>query len=183
MTAVIPSTSTATPPPDGRCISTTPTALDSERTPISWQQTTTDIDLDALPSDTLVVENGQITPIGKPVIAKMTKELADICRQADDPQAALQVVLEVIPKRMAEIASRRIHVEPSPLRTALTSLIGPECLARRPGRDPLTGDRMDGQRDTEDTRPDRLPCTQQHGHSGHHRDALGRNWHRAEASA
>ncbi|WP_282703428.1 hypothetical protein [Streptomyces sp. CC219B] len=102
--------------------------------------TTTAIDLDTLPPDTVVAKNGQITPIGKPVIAKLAKELADICRQADDPQAALRVVLEVIPKHMAEIVSRRTSVDPSPLRTALTSLAGSQCLERRPGRDPLTGD-------------------------------------------
>ena len=38
MTAVIPEASTATPAPDGRCISTAPTALASEPTPVSWQQ-------------------------------------------------------------------------------------------------------------------------------------------------
>ncbi|MET7935353.1 hypothetical protein [Streptomyces sp. NPDC005322] len=144
---------------------------------------TTNIDLDTLPPDTLVAENGRITPIGKLVIAKMAKELADICRQADDPQAVLQVVLELIPKHMAEIVSRRTNVAPSPLRTTLTGLVGSECLERRPGRDPLTGDRMDGQPDTDDTWSDRLPCTQQHGHGGNHRDALGRNWQRAEVSA
>ena len=81
---------------------------------------TTDIDLDTLPPDTLVAENGRITPIGKLVIAKMAKELADICRQADDPQAVLPVVLDLIPKHMVEIVSRRTNVAPSPLRTALT---------------------------------------------------------------
>lgn len=145
--------------------------------------TLTDIDLDALPSDTLVVENGQITPVGKVFIAKMAEELADICRQAHDPQAAFQVALEIIPKHMAEIASQRTNVAPSPLRTALTSLVGSECLERRPGRDPLTGDRMDGHPDTDDTWPDRLPCTQQHGHIDHHCDALGRSWKRAEIPA
>jgi hypothetical protein len=144
---------------------------------------TTDIDLDTLPPDTLVAENGRITPIGKLVIAKMAKELADICRQADDPQAVLQVVLDLIPKHVAEIVSRRTNVAPSPLRTALTGLVGSQCLERRPSRDPLTGDRVDGQPDTDDTWPDRLLCTQQHGHSDNHRDALGRNWQRAEISA
>ncbi|MEU5273119.1 hypothetical protein AB0G77_32270 [Streptomyces hygroscopicus] len=144
---------------------------------------TTGIDLGTLPLDTLVAENGQITPIGKLAIAKMAKELADICRQADDPQAVLQVVLELIPKHMAEVVSRRTNVAPSPLRTALTGLVGSECLERRPGRDPLTGDRVDGQPDTDGTWSDRLPCTQQHGHGGNHRDALGRNWQRAEMSA
>ncbi|MFI1416007.1 hypothetical protein ACH4Y0_39750 [Streptomyces sp. NPDC020707] len=74
---------------------------------------TTDIDLDALPPDTLDAENGQITPIGEPVIAKTAKELADACPQADDPQAALQVVLELLPKYMAEIISRRTNVAPA----------------------------------------------------------------------
>ncbi|MFJ3620844.1 hypothetical protein ACIPSH_22235 [Streptomyces iakyrus] len=143
----------------------------------------TDIDLDTLPPDTLVAENGRITPIGELVIAKTAKELADICRQANDPQAALQLVLELIPKHMAEIVSRRTNVAPSPLRTALTGLVGSECLERRPGRDPLTGDRMDGQPDTDDTWSDHLPCTQQHGHNANHRDALGRNWRRAEIPA
>lgn len=145
--------------------------------------TTTDNELDTLPSDTLVVESGRITPIGNPDIAKLAKELADICSEADDPQAALQVVLEAIPKHMAKIASQRTSVDPSPLRTALTGLAGSQCLERRPDRDPLTGDRVDGQPDNDDTWPDRLLCVQQHGHSGDHRDALGRNWQRAEVSA
>ncbi|MEU6990590.1 hypothetical protein ABZ953_08045 [Streptomyces sp. NPDC046465] len=42
--------------------------------------TTTDIDLATLPPNTLVAENGRITPIGKLVIARTAKELADICR-------------------------------------------------------------------------------------------------------
>lgn len=37
MTSAIPATSTATPPPDGRCISSAPTALVSGPTPVSWQ--------------------------------------------------------------------------------------------------------------------------------------------------
>ncbi|GAA1090363.1 hypothetical protein [Streptomyces javensis] len=143
---------------------------------------TTDIDLETLPPATLVAENGRITPIGKLVIAKMTKELADICRQADDPQAALRVIVELVPKHMAELVSRRTNVAPSPLRTALTGLVGSECLERRPGRDPLTGDRLDGQPDIDDTWSDHPPCTQQHGHGGNHCDSLGRNWQRAEIS-
>ncbi|ARQ69901.1 hypothetical protein [Streptomyces marincola] len=71
----------------------------------------------------------------------------------------------------------------SPLRTLLTSLVGPECLERRPGRDPLTGNRTDGQSDTDDTWPDRLPCTRQHGHSDDHSDALGRTWRKGEVPA
>ncbi|GHB32695.1 hypothetical protein [Streptomyces chryseus] len=145
--------------------------------------TTTDIDLDAIPPDTLVVQNGQITPIGKLIIAKTAKELAALCQQADDPQAALEVLREIIPKHMAEIATRRTTAEPSPLRTALTSLVGSECLERRPGRDPLAGDRIDGQPDTDHTFADRLPCTQRHSHNNDHRDALGRTWQRAEVSA
>ncbi|MFF6989296.1 hypothetical protein [Streptomyces sp. NPDC010273] len=145
--------------------------------------TLTDNDLDTLPSGSVVVENGQITPVGKALIAKIADELADICRQADDPQAALQTVLEILPKNMAEIASRRTDGEPSPLRTASTSLVGSGCLERRPGRDPLTGDRMDGHPDTDDTWFDRLPCTHRHGHTDHHRDALGRCWKRAEVPA
>ncbi|WP_282703427.1 hypothetical protein [Streptomyces sp. CC219B] len=38
MTAVVPETSTATPPSDGQCVSTTPTALVSAPDPISWEQ-------------------------------------------------------------------------------------------------------------------------------------------------
>ncbi|SOD67678.1 hypothetical protein SAMN06297387_1335 [Streptomyces zhaozhouensis] len=145
--------------------------------------TTTNNELHTLPSDTLVAESDRITPIGNPAIAKLAKELADICSQADDPQATLQVVMEAIPKHMAEIASQRTSVDPSPMRTALTGLAKTQCLERRPGRDPLTGNRADGQPDTDDTWPDRLLCVQQHGHSGDHRDALGRNWQRAGISA
>lgn len=42
---------------------------------------TTDIDLDTPPPDTLVAENGRITPIGELIIAKTAQELADVCRQ------------------------------------------------------------------------------------------------------
>ncbi|MFG3295668.1 hypothetical protein ACGF3G_43600 [Streptomyces sp. NPDC048179] len=145
--------------------------------------TATDTDLDTPPPDTLVAENGRITPIGKLVIAKMAKELADICRQADDPQAVLQVVLELIPKHMAEIVSRRTNVAPSPLRTALTGPVGSECLERQPGCTSLTGDRTDGQPDVDNTWPDRLLRTRKHDNRVHHRDALERNWQRAEISA
>ncbi|MFE2844344.1 hypothetical protein ACFXKS_12405 [Streptomyces scopuliridis] len=126
------------------------------------------------------MKDGQVTPIGKVVIAKMANDLTAVCLGADDPRAAIQMVLQLIPKHMAEIASQRSNVEPSPLRGALNRLVGFECLERRPGRDALTGDRMDGQPDTDDTWCDRLPCTHQHGHSDHHRDALGRAWQRAE---
>ncbi|WP_147472880.1 hypothetical protein [Streptomyces triticirhizae] len=37
MTPVIPATSTVTPPPDGRCISTAPAAVVSGPTSVSWQ--------------------------------------------------------------------------------------------------------------------------------------------------
>ncbi|WUH92473.1 hypothetical protein OG900_21775 [Streptomyces sp. NBC_00433] len=145
--------------------------------------TTTDLDLDQLPPDTLVTENGRITPIGELVIAKLAKDLADTCREADDPQAAPQMILDILPKQMAEIASQRTTVNPSPLRSALTGLVGSQCMERRPGRDPLTGDRLDGQRDNHDTWPDRLLCTQQHGHRGDHCDGLRRSWQRGEVSA
>ncbi|MFB8143408.1 MULTISPECIES: hypothetical protein [Streptomyces] len=116
------------------------------------------------------------------VIAKVANNLTAVCLGADDPQAAIELVLRLIPKHVAEIASRRSNVEPSPLRGALNSVVGSECLDRRPGRDALTGDRADGQPDTDKTWYDRLPCTLQHGHSDHHRDALGRDWHRTEIS-
>ncbi|MFE9172009.1 hypothetical protein ACFYNZ_21380 [Streptomyces kebangsaanensis] len=145
--------------------------------------TTNDMRLDALPPHTLVVENGQVTPVGKLVIAKVAEDLIAACRQAADPQAALKELPGLIAKHAAEIASRRDHVGSSPLRTPLTGLVGSECLERRPDRGPLTGDRTDGQPDTDDTWPDRLPYTQQHGHNGDHSDALGRAWQRAEVSA
>lgn len=138
-----------------------------------------DIDLDELPRHTLVVKNGQVTPIGEVVIAKVARDLAAVCLGADDPQAAIQLVLQLIPKHMAEIASRHSNVEPSPLRGVLNSVVGSECLERRPSRDALTGDRADGQPDTDGTWYDRLPCTQQHGHIDHHRDARKRTWQRA----
>ncbi|MEV3949091.1 hypothetical protein AB0K57_15765 [Streptomyces halstedii] len=118
--------------------------------------------------------------MGKVVIAKVANDLTAVCQGADDPQAAIQRVLQLIPKIMAEMASRRSNVEPSPLRGALNSAVGSECLERRPGRDALTGDRTDGQPDTDDTWYDRLPCTDQHGHSDHHRDARKQTWQRAE---
>ncbi|MET7676642.1 hypothetical protein [Streptomyces seoulensis] len=144
--------------------------------------TTNDMDLDALPPDTLVVKNGRITSIGKLVIAKMAKDLADVCRQADDPQTALQVVLEVIFKHMTDIASRRTNVGPGPLRATLTDLVGSECVKQGPSA-PLTGDRMDGQPDTAATWPDRLHCTQLHDQNSDHSDAFGRPWRKTEASA
>ncbi|MFD7967432.1 hypothetical protein [Streptomyces clavifer] len=85
----------------------------------------TDIDLDTLPPHTLVVENGQVTPIGKVVIAKVANDLTAVCLGADDPQAAIQLVLQLIPKCMAEIVSERSNVEPSPLRGALPASSGP----------------------------------------------------------
>ncbi|GCD44089.1 hypothetical protein [Streptomyces paromomycinus] len=145
--------------------------------------TAADINLDLLPPETLVVAGGQVTPVGNLVIAEVAKELADVCKRADDPEAALQMVLEAIPKYVAEIVSQRPKVEPSPLRTALTSLVGHECLERRSGRDPLSGDRVGSRPDSHDTWSDRLPCTQQPGHSGDHRDVLGRNWQRVEVPA
>jgi hypothetical protein len=145
--------------------------------------TSTDIDLDQLPPDILVAENGRITPIGELVVAKLAKELVDVCRQADEPQTALRAILETLPEQMAEIASQCTTANPKPLRSALTGLVGSQCLERRPGRDPLTGDRLDGQPDNHDTWPDRLLCTQQHGHGGDHRDALGRSWQRGEVAA
>lgn len=144
---------------------------------------TTEIDLDTLPGGTPVVENGEITPIGELFIATMAKDLADICRQSDDPQATLEVIREIIPKCMAEIVSRRTDSEPSPLRAALTDLVGSECLQRRPDRDPLTGDRIDGKPDTDDSFLDSMPCTQPHGHKSDHRDARGQTWQRAEMPA
>ncbi|WP_406382775.1 hypothetical protein [Streptomyces sp. NBC_01618] len=148
--------------------------------PREARKSSADIDLDALPPHTLVVKGGRVTPIGKMVIAKVANDLTAACLGADDPQAAIELLLQLIPKHMAEIASRHRNVEPSPLRGALNSMVGSECLERRSGRDALTGDRADGQPDTDNTWHDRLPCTRQHGHSDHHRDAVGRVWQRAE---
>jgi hypothetical protein len=50
-------------------------------------------------------------------------------------------ICHFIVKHMVEMGSQRSNVEPRPLRSALTSLVGAKCLERRPGRDPLTGDR------------------------------------------
>lgn len=144
--------------------------------------TTKDVNLDALPSETLCIGNGQVTPAGKLVIAKVAEDLLALCQRSHDPQAALQELPELT-KHLSEIASRRNHVESSPLRTALTGLVGSECLERRPDRDPLTGERADGQPDTDDTWRDRLPCNQRHGHGGDHSDFLGRTWHRTDISA
>ncbi|MBT2470266.1 hypothetical protein J7E97_20910 [Streptomyces sp. ISL-66] len=140
------------------------------------------IDLDALPPDTLAAWNGQITPIGELIIARVAKDLTAICKQSHDPQAAFDVLRESIPKQMREIANQRPTSELSPLRTALTGLAGSQCLQRRPDRDPLTGDRLFGRPDTDDTFADRLPCTRQHSHNGDHRDALARAWQRTEHS-
>ncbi|WP_328763177.1 MULTISPECIES: hypothetical protein [unclassified Streptomyces] len=142
----------------------------------------TDIDvaLDALPPDTLVTWNGQITPIGELIIARVAKDLTAICQQAHDPQAAIDALREIIPEQMRKIVNERPIDEPSPLRTGLA---GSQCLECRPDRDPLTGDRLFGRPDTNDTFADRLPCTRQHGHNEDHRDALARTWQRTELSA
>lgn len=145
--------------------------------------TGTSIDLDAFPPDTLVTWNGQITPIGELVIARVAKDLTAICQQAPDPQAAIDALREIIPEQMRKIANERPISEPSLLRTALTGLAGSQCLERRPDRDPLTGDRLFGLPDTDDTFIDRLPCTRQYGHNGDHQDALARIWQRTELSA
>ncbi|MER8235675.1 hypothetical protein [Streptomyces sp. NPDC094049] len=141
---------------------------------------TTGIDLDAIPPDTPVVQDGRITPIGELIIAKVAQNLATACQQADDPLAALKALLEILPEQMRAIANQRDSVEPSLMRKALSSLIGSECLERRPGRAPLTGYLLDGRPDTDDTFLDRLPCTQQHGHSGDHQDFARRSWQRTE---
>ncbi|WP_327375418.1 hypothetical protein OG393_16555 [Streptomyces sp. NBC_01216] len=145
--------------------------------------TTAGIDLDAIPPDTLVVQDGRITPIGELLIAKVAEDLAAVCQQADDPLAAVEALREIVPAALRAIADQRASVEPSPLRKFLSNCVGSECLERRPGHDPLTGDRLDGQSDTDDTFPDRLPCTRQHGHSGDHRDVSQRSWRRTEMSS
>ncbi|MFE5558746.1 hypothetical protein [Streptomyces sp. NPDC056544] len=142
----------------------------------------TGIDLDALPPDTLVTQNGKITPIGELVIEKMVEDLTAICQQSRDPQAALKALREIIPEQMKKIVSQPTDNGPSALRAALTGLAGSQCLERRPGRDPLTGGRVDGQPETDATFIDRLVCTQQHGHSGDHQDVLKRTWQQAELS-
>ncbi|MFE3905522.1 hypothetical protein ACFXPY_35865 [Streptomyces sp. NPDC059153] len=143
----------------------------------------TDIDLDALPPDVLVVQNGRITAIGELVIAKVAEDLAAVCRQADDPLAAVEALREIVPEQLRAIVNQRADSPPSPVRAVLSGLVGSECLERRPGRDPLTGYRFDGQPDTDDTFADRLLCTRQHGHSGDHRDSLYRSWQGTETSA
>ncbi|MFE5807904.1 hypothetical protein [Streptomyces sp. NPDC056491] len=110
------------------------------------------------------------------IIAKVDKDLTAICQQSDDPQAALKALQEIIPEQAKKIVSQRTADEPSALRAALTGLAGSQCLERRPCRDPLTGDRGDGQPETDATFIDRLVCTQQHGHSGDHQDVLKRTW-------
>jgi hypothetical protein len=145
--------------------------------------TINDIDLDTIPPHILVIENGQVTPIGKQVIAKVTEDLITVCRRTDASQVVLRELPELIARHTAEIAGLRSHVEFNPLRTVLASLVESECLERRPGHDPLTGDRMDGQPGTDDTWLDRLPCTRQYGHSDDHSDALGRTWQRAGVPA
>ncbi|WP_112465234.1 hypothetical protein [Streptomyces triticisoli] len=145
--------------------------------------TTNDLNIDELPPHTLVVDDGQVAQLTELVLARVARDLIAACRQADDPQAVLKKLPELIAKHVAEIVSRRGHVESGPLRTTPSSPVGSKCLERRPDRDPLTGDRMDAQPDTDGTWPDRMPCTQQHGHNGDRSDALGRAWRRAEASA
>ncbi|MBT2541886.1 hypothetical protein J7E99_14515 [Streptomyces sp. ISL-44] len=140
------------------------------------------INLDAIPPDTLVAWNGQITPIGELIITRVAKDLTAICKQADDPQAAIDALREIIPEQMRKIVNQRPVDELSPLRTALTGLAGSQCLVRRPDRDPLTGDRLFVLPDTDDTFADRLPCTRQHSHDGDHRDALARAWQQTERS-
>ncbi|MFM9672748.1 DUF6907 domain-containing protein [Streptomyces galilaeus] len=54
-----------------------------------------------------------------------------------------------------------------------------QCLQRRPGRDPLTGDRLDGQPEPDALERDRLPCIEDTGHEGDHRDCLRRTWPKA----
>jgi hypothetical protein len=54
-----------------------------------------------------------------------------------------------------------------------------QCLQRRPGRDPITGDRLDGQPEPDALEQDRLPCTEDIGHDGDHRDYLRRTWPKA----
>jgi hypothetical protein len=143
----------------------------------------TTTDFDQLTMHTVVNEDGRIKPIGKRAAAKLAMDLADICREADDPQAALQAALEVLSDQMAEIGGQCSTAHLSPLRRLLTGVAGSQCLERRPGRDSMTGDRVDGLPDDKETWPDRLLCTQQHGHGGDHCDGLGRSWQREEASA
>ncbi|MFB7598545.1 hypothetical protein [Streptomyces sp. NPDC056160] len=106
---------------------------------------TTCIDLDAIPPDTPVTQDGRITPVGELITATVAKNLTAVCQQADDPLAALDALLKILPEQVRAIADQRDSVEPSPMRKALSGLIGSECLDRRPGRDPLTGHRLDGQ--------------------------------------
>ncbi|MFC8368210.1 MULTISPECIES: hypothetical protein [unclassified Streptomyces] len=77
--------------------------------------TRSDLDLDELPPCALVVENGQVTPVGKVILAKTAEELIAFCRQAKDPQAALQALPGLIAKHVAEIGSRRGNVAPGQL--------------------------------------------------------------------
>lgn len=139
---------------------------------------TSRINLDAIPPDTLVVQDGRTNPIGELIIARVAADLAAVCQQADDPLAAVEALREILPEQLRAIVSQPVGVEPSAMRKALSGFVGSECLERRPGRGPLTGDRLDGQPDTDNTFADRLPCTRPHGHSGDHRDFSQRSWQR-----
>ncbi|MFF0680579.1 hypothetical protein ACFYVW_18610 [Streptomyces tendae] len=69
--------------------------------------TKSEMNLDELPPHTLVVENGRVTPIGRLILDKTAEDLIAVCRQAKDPQAALQALPGLIAKHMGEISSRR----------------------------------------------------------------------------
>lgn len=142
-----------------------------------------DVDLDALPPDTPVIENGQVTPLGELFISRMTDNLIAACLRTEDPEAALKELPGLVTKCAAEIAAQRAPLKPSPVRAALTSLAGHQCLERRPDRDPLTGDRLDGKPDTDETWLERLLCVREQGHDGDHRDSLKATWLGTEASA
>ncbi|MFF8672584.1 hypothetical protein [Streptomyces sp. NPDC015242] len=136
--------------------------------------TRSDMNLDELPPHALVVEKGQITPVGKAILAKTAEDLIAVCRQVRDPQAALQALPGLITKHMAEIGSRHTHVAPGSRDSVHTSQVGAASLERRPGRPPLTGSGTEGQPDT-NTNPSAHPrCLQQHGRNRDHLDALGR---------
>jgi hypothetical protein len=79
-------------------------------------------------------------------------------------------------RRAYTVPSTQVHAE-------LAGIGVGQCCARRPDRDQLTGHRLDGQDDTDDTFPDRLLCVEKHAHDGDHRDTLSRTWPRTEVPA
>jgi hypothetical protein len=106
--------------------------------------------------------------------AAVDNALRKTCPDQYTPELAAEIAAGTIARLTAATPS-------SPVRAELTGLAADQCCARRPGRDPLTGNRTDGLEETEESWRDRLLCTERHGHDGDHRDGLKRTW--AEVSA